>query len=1262
MNLLFKFFGGKSLYLSILLVFMSIASVAQNRQKTDKAWDLLLSNERAQAREVFEKYLRKDIDKNIELLLLEAYLEEEEGEIIFDTDFTNKFMTFEEAKYYLYPNWYSNHLIGNVNIAGYNDYTHAKIDLLASDPVLGNDLIVLYHKYLSDKKRRKNEGLTNLSKATHAIDKWQFCGVFENLNDSGLEIVYEPENYAKNDKIFDASSNGKVGWYNPLDKQNTGGYHFYYNEREYGQGIMYAQTFIETDENKRVYLNLGASSSVKIFLNDVEVYRNNRISLSDLNAYRIVLNLQEGMNRLLIKSSTGMSNDYFFVSLTDEAYQPVSGLNYYDEYKSYAKGDLKTINPEPVNPYFEDYFISRLEENPENPLYSINLFNAYLNNGKYEQAEQALKKIYNKYPKSSLLRMLMGDLYAKKGDTQRSKELFENIAVTDKDYYYNLVRLIEDTTLLSSKTTHELEKLRDEQLSNKPKYIYHLLDFIIAGRKLDKEKALESYEAFVEESANSETILDAYASVLYGVTNDRERVIEFLEKRNKEALSEDVISELIRYYNITGKKEKRAELLRDRAERYPYTYLMSKGYIDYLNEEKEYQKVIELTQRGLQNFPYSFVLMEEQGKAYNQIKDIAKAEKLFRKSLSHHTGNTSLRKKLYDITNRQDESEEVITGNLYEYIGKNRNSSLKTDYGVIILLDECIVNVFPEGGQKYDYTYIYEVTSDTGVEYLKEYELGGYGTNILKSEIIKPDGSIVPAERNYDRLVFTNLKPGDVVLVKYQAFENTVGRFFKDITLGYPFRTLYPTELVRYGVIYPKNKTFKTQIVNGEIPHITKTVGEKNYMEWKLEKVQAVPIYEDYSPSLYDVIETLHISTIDSWSDIADWYADLVQKNLEMDKVTINTFNSIFPEGSETLSDEEKAKRIYAYIQDNITYSFLDFRQSGYVPQKPSKTITTKLGDCKDLSALFVTLATHACLDTDLVLVLTNDNGTKSNPLPNIGFNHCIVRVKLDNKEHFMELTDNFAPFNTMPPSLYKANALVVSLDKKKNAENGIIELPFDNTVLNRVEQYSVIDITQELKKTKNTIVLEGYAKSYFNYLFAQSTSEDVRSDELEKLYNSRLNKVIKVHDVALKANDKYDKQLSFSIDFDINDRLQKIGKMRFTSVPLIHQPYTRGIITAEQRKYPIFYPFYENVNHYYSEIIMNIDEGNKFIEIPENKEYTYKKHKYRIGYELLKDNSLKITRDVYTPFDSISVDDYADFKSYVEKIIEDEEAVIAFE
>lgn len=1262
MNVKTNKFKLKSNLICAIMVLFSMVTFAQNQQKIAEAWDLLLSNDRAQSREVFEKHLRKDIDKSMEILLLDVYLDNEEGKLIHNTDFVRQFLNFDEAKYYLYANWYSNQLVGDVNNIGYNDYSHEKIDLLAADATLGKDLIVLYYKYLSDKKRRNQDGLTNLSQEINAVNSWQFCGVFENLNDSGLETIYEPETYAKNDKLFDASSNGKVGWYNPVDKQNTGGYHFYYNEQEYGAGIMYAQTFIESDENQRVYLNLGASSSVKIFLNDIEIYQNNQILFSDLNAYRIALNLPKGMNRLLVKSSTGKNNDYFFVSLTDENYQAINGLKFYDQYRDYQKGSIVNIQPQVKAPFFEEYFVERLKDEPDDPLYSINLTKAYLSNGKHEQAEKTIKKLYQKYPNSSMLRMIMATIFDTKGESQRAKELYENIAATDKDYYYNIIRTIDDSNVLESKSIAELEKIRDEAVGTERMYIYHLVDFFIAARKMDKEKAIEAYEALVETSANTEGILNAYASVLFSITSDRERVIDFLEKRHKKSVNEEVINELIRHYNLSGKKDKRAALLQDRAERYPYFYSMAQGYISYLNDEKDYQKVIALTEQGLQNFPYSFVLMEAQGKAYNQIKDIPKAEELFKKSLSHHTGNTTLRKRLYDITNRKDESEEVVTADVYDYIKEHRNSTMKTDYGVIILLDECIVNVFPEGGQKYDFTYIYEVTSDTGVEYLKEYELGGYGTTILKSEIIKPDGSIVPAERSYGNMVFTNLKPGDVILVKYQTFENSVGRFYKDITLAYPFRTIYPTEQLRFGVIYPKNKTFQSAMVNGKISPTTRSIGDKNYTEWKADKIESVAIYEDFSPSLYDSAEMLHISTINSWGDIANWYADLVQKNLEIDKVTTDTFNLIFPDGTENLSDEEKAKNIYAYIQDNITYSFLDFRQSGYVPQKPSKTITTKLGDCKDLSALFVALANQAGLKSELVLVLTNDNGTKSNPLPNIGFNHCIIKVELDKKEHFMELTDNYAPFNTMPQSLYKANALVVSFDRQKNANSELIAIPFDNTTLNRVKQYSTIDLTQEHKKTKNTMVFEGYAKSYYNSVFSPSTSEDVRISEFEKLFNSRLNKVVKINELKLNDNDKYSKSLSFTIDFDINERLQSIGKMRFTAIPFIVQPYTRGIVTLASRNYPIFYPFYENINHYYSETILNIDKENKFVEYPEDKKLTYKNHQYEIRYELLNDYSLKVVREVHVPFDNVEVSDYEEFKQYVEKIIEQEESVVAFE
>ena len=46
----------------------------------------------------------------------------------------------------------------------------------------------------------------------------------------------------------------------------------------------------------------------------------------------------------------------------------------------------------------------------------------------------------------------------------------------------------------------------------------------------------------------------------------------------------------------------------------------------------------------------------------------------------------------------------------------------------------------------------------------------------------------------------------------------------------------------------------------------------------------------------------------------------------------------------------------------------------------------------------------------------------------------------------------------------------------------------------------------------------------------------------------------------------------------------------------------------------------------------------------------------------MLNDYSLKVVREVHIPFDNIEVSDYEEFKQYVEKIIEQEESVVAFE
>src|SRR5678815_4963325 len=114
------------------------------------------------------------------------------------------------------------------------------------------------------------------------------------------------------------------------------------------------------------------------------------------------------------------------------------------------------------------------------------------------------------------------------------------------------------------------------------------------------------------------------------------------------------------------------------------------------------------------------------------------------------------------------------------------------------------------------------------------------------------------------------------------------------------------------------------------------------------------------------------------------------------------------------------------YIVANIRYSSVSFRQSGLVPQSVSTTISTRLGDCKDLSSVFVALANKAGIPAQLVLIDTRDNGSKDMMLPSMEFNHCIALAKIDGKDYYVELTNSYLPFGSLHYDLFNALSLVI--------------------------------------------------------------------------------------------------------------------------------------------------------------------------------------------------------------------------------------------
>ena len=116
-------------------------------------------------------------------------------------------------------------------------------------------------------------------------------------------------------------------------------------------------------------LDFGASGPLKIFLNDVEIYANDKIEMSNINAFHLKFNLSKGTNRLLLKSATSGTTDYFFAALKDINGKEIPSLVYNNSYKPYNKGVYSQINPVEAAPYYEEFLTQKIKANPNKILY-----------------------------------------------------------------------------------------------------------------------------------------------------------------------------------------------------------------------------------------------------------------------------------------------------------------------------------------------------------------------------------------------------------------------------------------------------------------------------------------------------------------------------------------------------------------------------------------------------------------------------------------------------------------------------------------------------------------------------------------------------------------------------------------------------------------------------------------------------------------------------------------------------------------------------
>ncbi len=1250
----------KKILLLWMLFFGIQSTIAQSIQ--DRIWDALLKNDRETANKLAKSLRSK---RDMESILLSQIVRYESGDWTRNKDFYAQFKKRPDFEYYLYALQTEPYFFGELSTSSqFNKDMLDNVDEFAKlhfkNP--GMQFIIQDLKGTADYYRNDIESSNKIFNAMPAIKEWQYLGMFENMNHSGINIAYEPETKAQSPSGYNANSNGTINWFVPAVPP-PGPYVHPLNMDEYGSGIYYVQTFVTNPRERDAYLRFGIGDAQKVWVDDVLVFENTKKEReTNLDYYTVKIHLPKGVNRILVKTT---DDGKTVMRITDARGTTLPDLKYSNKYASYIKSKPEIISPKQIPNEFETYFEKLARQHPGKFFYDFLRIKIYLQNSQDAKAKELIQKYLEKYPKSSLLRSLMMKVYVIEDNDDKISELRENMINDDPYYFQSILFKLSDQKKLFQKDIAEFNKEMDKMESaTKIPDIIMMSKLFRAVRTEDAKQMYSILSDYVDYARKNAKITEyvtmglIWAKAFKQIPAFKSQLQSMTSKYNHSAIYRALIS----IYNEENNTKHLINLAKSLHKKFPYRNDIIETITDTYIAQKKYKDALPYADKALANFPYSFTFMETKGTVLQHLNRKAEAIKWYEKALSHNSADAKLRQKIRDLKGLKDPLQDFAVKDYYKFIRENRGKIKENNYGVNQLLEQHLVHIYKEGGHKHRRIYIYEVTSDKGIERLKEsnYNTGGH-TVFLKSEIVKDNGSVVPADRRGGHLVFGGLEKGDVILVDVESTIAETGRFYKDYENTFSINGFDPEKRFQLVILAPKNMPLKHKTVNGN--DLLKVSDYKNWKkyEWNQDDVPALPAQEDYMPQFSDVATRVHFSSIASWDKIAEWYHDLSQESIEYNDVVNKTYDEIFPRGTQGLSETERAKRIYDWMNENLTYSYVDFRQSGYIPQKPAHVIESKLGDCKDFATLFLTLGRKAGLKVNLVLVNTNDNGEMDPLMPSIGFNHAIVRVMLDGKKNYLELTDKYLPFRALPTSLFNATILEIPYKNADEVEHGILHLntyPQVETVRNMDVNYIIGPGNNQTVEI--TYTMQGRVNSNLNQLLDEDSEEQLKK-QIQKYFERLDDLDLELIDYQVINKDPAKPESGLKVRFKIKNKLQKLGGMYALKLPLMLNPYTADIVQLDERKYPIKYSRYEDTDRYNMHYTIRLKNGKTFKAVPKTKTYTYKGHRYHVSYRKISPTVLKVDITALTPIRDIPVDEYAAYKDYVQKVLESMDELIGF-
>lgn len=1240
----------KIIVFTLVQCLVVLSLISQNKSDYLKGWECFSKNERAQAREYFSKAVANSDTKQDALFSLSLLDWTENKQTEAYSDFRKAYDASSNPAPYLYA--YVSLPFVPRSTDGYDKETLAFFEKIVASPDVNGTIRAMISENLGDhyartKNPQKAEAYYN---RMGGLKNWQVLGTFDNTSGSGFSKDWGAISYSKRGYMFKNKVNADVTWYTPpFNKQNSWFAFDYYFGLE--NAIMYAQSFVNSPDNQEVYLRAGTSGSLKIWVNDALVGSVVEERNCDLDIYGYRVKLNKGYNRIVVQIGISEINRAnFLIRLTDQEGNPLQGISSTAESQNYQ------ISSEPYNGnellfFAEKYFADKIATDKNNPLNYFLLSEVYLRNDKSYEAIKTLRMAEDLFGKSTLSSYRLYEAYYRaKNQTDHDKEM-ETIKNTDPNSSFGLEARYQE--LIESEKYTEAA-----QICEKMKSLYGA-----SATTENWELNLLSYQKRYDDLVNMARQLYKkypdkanYMQLNYMIESNMSKnpkaAVAVIENYCKRIDNDEVYGMLANAYINLGNTAKGLQIMYNRLKNNPYNTEYYSELISTLFNMQQYQEALDLTDKALLLAPYNPDMYANRGFLYKNLNEKDKAKENFNKAIYYGPTSYESRNQLRLLDNKKEVYELFPKTDLAQLIAKAPSATDYPEDNSVILLNEYQYVIYPEGAKEYRYEMATKILNKSGIETWKEYGIGYnyYNQKLIidKAEVIKANGNTVKAETNNDnRVVFTNLEVNDVLHIEYRIQDMSTGKLANHFFDDFLFQYSIPSLINRYSILIPNSKSFEYKVTNGNVAPVTENIENMKLYRWELNNQQAVK-QEPQMSSLTDVVPTLHVSSLPDWKYVSDWYKDITTSKFKPDYVFKETLSTLL-KGKENLPPLEKAHIFYDYILDNIAYSSVSFLQSNFIPQSASRTITTRLGDCKDLSTLFVALCRESGIDANLVLISTRNRGNNTLPLPSIGFNHCIAQLNVDKRIYYLELTDNNLPFGAALKEDLGAQILPIPFANGNMGER-LLTLQMPERTPNKSIRHQTISIVSNDFRISRRNNYYGAIASYKRNDFKNTGAEEQIKD-MNQTVAGEFEVSAKVSDLGFTELESLTDSVTETYTVEVKNALQEVAGMKIFRLPWTDKNSLK-IVAPETRVYPLEYWKYQVEDNTTEILNVELPQGKKIVDVPQNIRYECPSAVYTLSFTPNK-NGFTITRHFERIQDSISISDYKAFRDFLNKVSE---------